>query len=136
LLIDDIFNLKSMESYEGTMSCPVEMVESRLKAISFPDSRVRIVPGFIEETINSPNLPTKVCFAYVDFDFYLPILTTLKFLHHHLSIDGTVIVDDYDFFSSGAKTAVDEFLQEYPGNYKIIKPYKFAGHFCILRKTK
>jgi hypothetical protein len=136
LLINDIFNLKSMESYEGTMSCPVEMVESRLKAISFPSSRTKIVPGFIEETINSPDLPKKVCFAYVDFDFYQPILTALRFLNCHLSVDGVVIVDDYDFFSSGAKTAVDEFLEEYPGNYEIIKPYKFAGHFCVLRKIK
>lgn len=136
LLINDIFNLKSIESYEGEMSCPVEMVESRLRAISFPYSRIKIVPGFIEETIKSPDLPGKVCFAYVDFDFYLPILTTLKFLNSHLSIDGIIIVDDYDFFSSGAKTAVDEFIQEYPDNYEIIKPPKFAGHFCILRKIQ
>ncbi len=136
LLINDIFNLKSIESYEGTMSCPVEMVESRLRAISFPSSRIKIVPGFIEETITSPDLPEKVCFAYVDFDFYMPILTTLKFLNHHLSKDGMIVVDDYDFFSSGAKTAVDEFIQEYPDDYEIIKPHKFAGNFCILRKIQ
>jgi len=134
LLINDIFNLKSMENYEGTMSCSVEMVESRLRAISFPSSRTKIVPGFIEETINSSVLPQKVCFAYVDFDFYQPILTTLKSLNNRLSIDGFIVVDDYDFFSSGAKTAVDEFLEEYSSNYEIINPHKFAGHFCILRK--
>lgn len=136
VLINDIFNLKSIESYEGEMSCPIEMVESRLKAISFPSSRVKIVPGFIEETIKSPDLPNTVCFAYVDFDFYLPILTTLRFLNSHLSKDGMIVVDDYDFFSSGAKTAVEEFMHEYQGDYEIIKPHKFAGHFCILHKIK
>jgi cephalosporin hydroxylase len=134
VLIDDIFNLKSIEDYEGEMSYPIEMVEARLKAISFPSSRVKIVPGFIEETIDSPDLPQKVCFAYLDFDFYLPILTSLKFLNQRLSTGGIIVVDDYDFFSSGVKTAVKEFIEEYPGDYEIINPHKFAGHFCILRK--
>lgn len=45
LLIDDIFNLGSMDKYEGTMCCEVEEVITRLKEISFPFSRVKIIPG-------------------------------------------------------------------------------------------
>jgi len=79
LLMDDIFNLGSIDKYEGTMACQVDEVKSRLKAISFPLSRAKIVAGFIEETINYVNLPEKVCFAYVDFDFYKPILIALRY---------------------------------------------------------
>lgn len=134
LLIDDIFNLGSIERYEGTMCCQVDEVKSRLKEISFPFSRVKIIPGFIEETINYANLPSKVCFAYVDFDLYNPTSIVLKFLDKHLSAGGFVVVDDYGHFSSGVKAAVDELIEDNLDNYEIILPYKFAGHFCILRK--
>lgn len=133
-LIDDIFNLGQMERYEGTMACPIHMVEARLRAISFPFSSVKIVPGFIEETIHSPSLPAKVCFAYVDFDFYNPIVVALKFLHDRLPVGGFIVVDDYGWFSSGAKAAVDEFASEYQDTFELIHPPRFAGHFCMLRK--
>lgn len=135
LLINDIFNLGSMDKYKGTMCCQVDEVKSRLKDISFPFSRVKIVPGFIEDTINCANLPGEVCFAYVDFDFYNPTLIVLKFLARHLVSNGIAIVDDYGFFSSGVKTAVDEVMQLRLGYSEMILPYKFAGRFCILRKS-
>jgi O-methyltransferase len=133
-LIDDIFNLESIEKYEGTMACPSEMVKARLRAISFPLSRVKIVPGFIEKTIAGPSLPAKVSFAYVDFDFYNPILVALKFLDKHLSVGGHVVVDDYGFFSAGAKAAVDEFAHEHKDTFELLHPPEFAGHFCIFQK--
>ena len=53
---------------------------------------------------------------YVDFDFYSPISVALRFLNKRLVTGGVIVVDDYGFFSSGAKTAVDEFLKEYGYN--------------------
>jgi len=138
VLINDIFNLGSIDKYKGTMACKVDDVKARLRDILFPASRTKIVAGFIEETINSRNLPDRVCFAYIDFDFYNPILTALRFLNAHLSTGGFVVVDDYGFFSSGAKSAVDEFLQEQPGSYEAIFPHRFASQstpFCILQKV-
>jgi hypothetical protein len=134
LLINDIFNLGSIDRYEGTMDCQVDEVIARLKDISFPLSRTRIVAGFVEETIKYVTLTDKVCFAYVDFDFYSPTSIVLKFLDKSLSAGGFVVVDDYGFFSSGVKTAVDEFIADHPGKYEIGFPRKFAGHFCILHK--
>jgi O-methyltransferase len=101
ILIDDISNLGSIDRYEGTMRFQVDVVKSRLKKISFPFSRVRIVPGFIEHTVLSENLPEKVCFAYIDFDFYNPTMVALKFLDERLSIGGFAVVDDYGFFHQG-----------------------------------
>ncbi|MDD5449077.1 MAG: macrocin O-methyltransferase [Candidatus Omnitrophica bacterium] len=137
VLINDIFNLGTIEDYEGTMSCPVELVRVRLNEIAFPASRTKIIPGFIEEVVNnSGSLPGKVCFAYVDFDFYSPTLATLRLLNKRLSADGFIIVDDYGWFSEGAKTAVDEFMSEHDGRYELILPHKFAGCFCILKKRQ
>lgn len=133
-LIHDIFSLGVIEKYTGTMAYGVEEVLERLRTISYPPARVKIVPGFIEDTILRSDLPEKICFAYVDFDFYEPILITLKYLNEHLSRGGSIVVDDYGFFSSGAATAVDEFLLAYPLQYDFVLPDKSAGQFAILCK--
>jgi len=135
-LINDIFNLGSIKAYAGQMACDVSMVKDRLSAIAFPLSRVQIVPGFIEQTIHLTELPKAVCFAYVDFDFYEPILIALQYLDKHLSAGGHVVVDDYRWFSSGAQTAVDEFIAMHPGRYEMTLPIKSAGHFALLKKLQ
>jgi O-methyltransferase len=46
-------------------------------------------------------------------------------------------VDDYDFFSTGAKTAVDEFLEEKNSNtmiYECLVPNARYGYFAVLTK--
>ena len=52
-LKDDIFSLGSMDAYTGTMSCPEEMVRTRLKAISFPQDRTIIHKGFIDKVLKN-----------------------------------------------------------------------------------
>jgi O-methyltransferase len=134
VLKDDIFNLGSIGAYKGAMSCGEDMVKKRLEDIKFSLSRTKIVPGFIEETVNNSNLPSKVCFAYVDFDFYEPIVIALNFLDKVLRKNGFIMVDDYDFFSTGSKTAVDEFMAVNKEKYNFLLPIKSAGHFCIMEK--
>jgi O-methyltransferase len=133
-LIKDIFNLGSMDKYEGTMSYKQEEVLSRLAAISFPRKRTKIIPGFIEDTIKQSVLPKKVAFAYVDFDLYEPILVALQYLDTTMVKGGYIVVDDYGTFSEVAKISVDEFVELNKKKYKLILTHKFAGHFCVLNK--
>jgi len=134
VLKDDTLNLGSIEAYQGKMSVKIDRVKERLHSIEISSERVRVVPGFIEDTIKSANLPNKVCFAYVDFDFYEPILIALNFLNNVLQKNGFIIVDDYDSFSTGAKLAVDEFIRANQNKYRFFLPPQFAGHFCIIEK--
>lgn len=134
-LKDDIFNLGSIEKYKGKMCCGIGMVKGELKRISFPEHRAMIVPGFIEETIKSFHLPAKVCFAYIDFDFYEPVTVALGFLDKTLQKGGFAIIDDYDFFSSGAKKAVDEFLTSCADRFAFSLPLESAGKFCIIERV-
>lgn len=134
LLKDDISNLGSINAYEGKMAYDVFQVKNRLEKINFPGNRVKIVAGFIEETIKNKNLPSSVSFAYVDFDFYEPIKLALNFLDNVLSKNGIVIVDDYDFFSTGVKSAVDEFILKETEKYQIYIPENGLGHFAVLKK--
>lgn len=135
-LIDDFFNLGDIHAYEGSMAFDVYRVKDRLREISIDEKNINIVAGFIEETINNNQLPEQVSFAYVDFDFYEPIKIALNYLHRVVAAGGIIIVDDYDFFSTGAKTAVDEFMAEYTDAYNLLVPQKELGHFAVLTKLK
>ena len=134
VLIHDISNFGAMEKYAGSMASPMSMLLERIKSVSFPKERTRIVAGFIEETIKKNYLPEKVSFAYVDFDFYEPIKVALEYLDTVLSQDGIILVDDYGFFSEGAQAAVDEFYDSRKGKFELIKVSEYAGHFVILKK--
>jgi hypothetical protein len=140
-LKDDIFSLGSMDAYTGTMSCPEEMVHRRLNAISFPSARYVIHKGWVEELIRKDqHLPKEVSFAYVDLDFYGPVKSTLEFLDSVTRKGSIIIVDDYDFFSTGVKTAVDEFVnsrRSIPGSdYDCVVPDARYGHFAVLSRRK
>jgi hypothetical protein len=136
VLLDDIYRLGSIDKYAGRMVEDQSQVIERLRQIGFPLTRTRIVAGFIDETIRQPGLPEDVCFAYVDFDFYAPIKTTLEYLDTRVSAGGCVLVDDYGHFSAGAQTAVDEFVAPRTDRWKLTLPPSFAGRFAILEKLE
>jgi O-methyltransferase len=134
-LINDIFNLGSMDKYQGTMASPESNVLDKLTSLGFPTDRAKIKKGWIRETVNSGDLPTQVAFAYVDFDFYDPIKEALNFLDQRMPPGGKILVDDYGFFSEGAQLAVDQFLVAMDNRYTFDLPLPFAGHFCVLGKV-
>lgn len=133
-LIDDIFNLGSMESYRGTMMSPETEVLGRLAKVKFPKDRLRVMKGWVNESIMRPDVPRRVAFAYVDFDFYEPIKDALHFLDARMLPGARVVVDDYGFFSEGAQLATDEFVAAMDGRWKLDKPLPLAGHFVTLEK--
>ncbi len=136
-LKDDIFNLGSMAAYEGEMKVPEDHVRTRLRNLGFPDSRCKIHKGFIEDLIISKKqFPELVSFAYIDFDFYEPIKIILEFLDGVTEKGAVIIVDDYDYFSTGVKLAVDEFVKQNRLKYQFYVPDKGFGCFAILTKTQ
>jgi len=134
VLIDDIFELGSIERYRGEMSVPESEVRRRLREVDFPPERTHVVRGFIEESVSRGELPGSVAFAYVDFDFFEPIRIALQLLHERLSPAGSIVVDDYGFFSAGAQAAVDEFLSGHEDCYDVVHPITGAGHFIVLTR--
>jgi O-methyltransferase len=134
-LIHDIFKLGTMEKYKGTMASPETEVLGKLASVNFPRERIVVKKGWVKDTIKSGDLPEKVAFAYVDFDFYDPIKDALEFLDTRMPAGGRIVVDDYGFFSEGAQLAVDQFVAAVNGRYKFEMPLPFAGHFCVLSKV-
>ena len=133
-LIHDIFKLGTMDKYQGTMASPETEVLRKLASINFPRHRIRVKKGWVKDTIKSGELPEKIAFAYVDFDFYDPIKDALEFLDARMPAGARIVVDDYGFFSEGAQLAVDQFVAAAGTRYRIEMPLPFAGHFCILSK--
>ncbi len=122
-----------MDAYAGTMSFRESLVQRELNDIGFPESRTRVVPGYIEQTLTKCNVPDHVAFAYVDLDFYLPTKTALEFLDDVVVAGGIVIVDDYGFFSSGVQKAVDRFLAARKNAYRVRASGKVDG-FIVFQK--
>jgi len=133
-LIDDVANLGSMEAYAGSMASPEWMLRECVTNVGFPFDRVRVLKGFIKDTLQKGNLPASVSFAFVDFDLYEPIKDTLLFLNDVMNDGGIIIVDDYDFLSSGVKKAVDEFYFDNQSKFSLNVPSKYLGNFAILRR--
>ena len=134
-LIDDISGLGAMERYQGTMRAREDQVRDKLRLVSFPKDRTRIVKGWIDKTLGLPNVPKQVAFAYIDFDFYEPIKLALEFIDRTMPSGGAAVVNDYGFFSEGAQRAVDEFVGSTDGRYVMHLPLAAAGRFCILEKV-
>jgi len=137
-LIDDIFGLGTLEAYEGLMSFPPKAVESILNRLEIPRSSYVIHPGFIKDSLkNSKSLPNRITFAYIDFDFYDGILDALTFVDKTSSVGTEIIVDDYDYFSSGAKLAVEHFLDGAGlGTWKCQVADRVYGYFATLLRVE
>lgn len=134
ILIDDIFKLGSMDRYKGTMMSPESEVLEKLQDISFPSGRTQIMKGWVEDSLARSDVPQKVAFAYVDFDFYGPIKAALEFLDTVMPVGGRIVVDDYGFFSAGAKKAVDDFVGDRKTRFAITMPLPIAGKFAVLER--
>ena len=133
-LIDDVANLGTMEAYAGSMASPESMLRESISKVDFPLDRVRILRGFIDDNLQKGDLPVSVSFAFVDFDLYAPIRDTLFFLNEVINEGGIIIVDDYDFLSSGVKKAVDEFYFNNISRFTLTVPSKYLGNFAILKR--
>jgi O-methyltransferase len=129
-LLDDIFGLKNMEAYKGTMACGQEQVRARLAAVGFPEARTVIHAGFLAETLAGDGLPEAVRFAYVDLDLYEGTRQALDFLTRVCVPGAIVIVDDYDFFSSGVRSAVQEVGAT--GAWDVREPIPSYLHYCTM----
>ncbi len=135
-LINDIFNLGDIRRYEGKMAFPRSEVLRRLEDLAFPEQRINVVKGFVDSATHVDVLPKQVSFAYVDFDFYDPIAAALRLLHLRLSPGGIVVIDDYGWFSSGVKSAVQEFFLQYDDEYELTVGPEHAGKFAVLRRRR
>ena len=134
VMIDDVLGLGSMAAYAGTMALPRSAVERQLRKVGYPEERCHIRAGFVTSETGVEIMPDAVSFAYIDFDLYQPIKNALRLVDHRISSGGVIVVDDYGYFSAGARTAVDEFASTRTDHYEVEVGPIWAGHFAVLRR--
>tara|TARA_Y100000389_G_scaffold109063_1_gene106137 strand:- start:1455 stop:2243 length:789 start_codon:yes stop_codon:yes gene_type:complete len=136
-LKDDIFKLGNIESYKGKMSHNEKKVFRELQSIKFDLNRLIVNKGFFnQKNLNNYKFPKNISFAYIDFDFYLPTKDVLETIENKLMIGSIMIVDDYDFFSTGVKKAVDEWHDKKKQDFKILKIKTTKASFVIIEKIR
>jgi len=134
---DDIFKLGNINNYEGKMSHSEKKVIYELNQISFNMNNLVINKGFFNENNkHSFKFPKNISFAYIDFDFYQPTKDVLHSIENLLIQGSILIVDDYDYFSTGVKKAVDEWYNSRKEFFKISKIKTEKSSFVIIEKTK
>lgn len=112
---------------EGTFTeTSVEEVTSYLNQFNLLENTT-LKKGLIQDTIDSVIEEEKeISFALVDTDQYQGTIESLKKIVPALSINGTIIVDDYDI--EGVKKAVDEAKELFP----TLRGTKCSHNFYLL----
>ncbi|WIE61437.1 TylF/MycF/NovP-related O-methyltransferase [Curtobacterium sp. MCLR17_032] len=84
-------------------------VRSYLLEGSLPESRLRLIAGFVQETLQQTT-PAQIAILHLDTDLYDSTKVELEVLYPRVVTGGVVIIDDYGKWA-GATRAVDEFLE-------------------------
>jgi len=80
--------------------------------------------------LTSEDIPRRICFAFLDGDFYGSIKDSLKLIWPYLSMGATIVVDDYQNEAlPGAQKAVDEWLKSHQASLKV------EASLAIIRPT-
>jgi O-methyltransferase len=132
VLLHDLYGLGDMAKYEGMFSIPEDLVRAELDRAGFPPDRATICKGWIEASTLPARSPAMISFAYLDMDFYQSTKDVLAVLTERMPAGGIAVADDYDFFSSGVKTAIDEIMTEFPGVFTLERP--FEDKFVVLTR--
>lgn len=87
-------------------------VEALLATTGYPQERLHLVPGRVEDTIPE-QAPTSIALLRLDTDWYESTRHELQHLYPCLQTGGVLIIDDYGHWE-GARKAVDEYLDVHP----------------------
>ncbi len=131
-MLNDVAGLGSLEGYAGYFAFAEDHVKREVQQVGFPVDRTVICKGWITQESLRQQSPEAISFAYLDMDFYQSTKDVLEFLVRKMPVGGIAILDDYGFFSSGIKTAVDEITSEHPKMFAVNQP--FNDKFAVLEK--
>lgn len=90
---------------------PIDEVRRNMRATGYPEDRVVLVAGRVEQTIPDA-APEQIALLRLDTDWYESTRHELVHLYPRLSVGGVLIIDDYGHWE-GARRAVDEFIEEH-----------------------
>jgi hypothetical protein len=127
-MLHDLYGLGDIGKYQGLFAVTQDYATGAVQQVGFPMERLHVCPGWIQEATLSDRSPDLISCCYLDMDFYESTKDVLKLLVDRMPSGGIAILDDYNFFTKGPRTAVVEIMEEHPGAFSLQNPYdeKFA----------
>lgn len=102
---------------EGELPASKKEVLRKVKTADLHN--IKITKAWFYE-LKPEDLPEKICFAFLDGDFYQSIHDSLKLIWKKLEKNSVIIVDDYSNEAlPGAAKAVDEWLISHPARLRV-----------------
>ncbi len=112
---------------KGELKVDAETVAHKFRKLQLPDP---VIKKAWFQDLEDGDLPSQICFALLDGDFYASIKTSFALVDPRLEIGGIVIVHDYrNPELPGSAKAVNEFLEAHP-NYQM----RLSSGLAILQK--
>jgi hypothetical protein len=93
------------------MRASLPTVQRRLSRLRYPDDRLHLVQGLVEQTIPAV-APAGIAILRLDTDFHSSTRHELEHLYPRLSPGGVLIIDDYGAMP-GSRIATDEYATEH-----------------------
>ena len=102
---------RAARTQEDVVWCyaPIERVAHAMSLTKYPERRIHLVPGMVEETLQE-TAPDRIALLRLDTDWYESTRHEMEQLFPRLSRGGVLILDDYGHWQ-GARRAVDEYLR-------------------------
>jgi len=101
--------------HEGQFSFSQESFLENLSKSKVDFERIKIYPGFFDQTLPTIELKEMFSFAFVDCDLYISTVSVLRFLEDKLVQGAILAFDDWYCFDSpnkGVRKAVYEWLED------------------------
>ncbi|WP_455244317.1 TylF/MycF/NovP-related O-methyltransferase [Petrachloros mirabilis] len=101
----------AVRTEEDRMWCyaPIHQVSQALALTNYPQERVHLIPGRVEDTLIS-RAPEEIALLRLDTDWYESTRHEMEVLFPRLRQGGVLIIDDYGHWQ-GARKAVDEYVR-------------------------
>jgi O-methyltransferase len=120
---------------EGYCKTNEDVLRSNFQHYNLPIPEIH--KGWFQDTLPD-GLPEKICFAYLDGDFYDSILVSLQYIYPKLSPGAVCLIDDYSDPQinpkgwnrlPGVKKACDEYLADMPEKMEFIYSGSYSHGF-------
>lgn len=114
----------------AALAIPAEDVKANIRAFDkYDETKLRFVEGPVEQTLIGDSLPETISLLRLDTDWYASTKIELEVLYPRLSVDGTLIVDDYGHWQ-GSRAAVDEYFADKPIELQWIDKFSVMARKC------
>jgi len=110
--------------WKGWCHGDLARVNTILSELSIPESRVRIVKGWFQDTFPSVQIHD-IALLHIDADWYESVKLCLEKFYDSVRPGGFVVIDDYGHWE-GSRKATDEFLERRGIDIELVR----VGYTC------